>query len=150
MNIPSGRLITLTIVMMILFSHAAVSPAFATLAFEPWEDEVFVAIGIECGPGGKCEQGMAASVNLPNFFQIDVSAMEITTLSESDNKRTSTIKIKELLDGKLFLQGADDGIEGVRDGLVWSISITQDTGRLVLSAAGGNEAFVIFGACTPR
>ena len=105
---------------------------------------------IECGPGGKCEQAMAASVNLPNFFQIDVSAMEITTLTESDNKRTSTIKTKEFLDGKLFLQGADDGIEGVRDGLAWSISITQDTGRLVLSAAGGNEAFVIFGACTPR
>jgi hypothetical protein len=105
---------------------------------------------IECGPGGKCEQAMAASVNLPNFFQIDVSAMEITTLTESDNKRTSTIKTKEFLDDKLFLQGADDGIEGVRDGLAWSISITQDTGRLVLSAAGGNEAFVIFGACTPR
>ncbi|MGB3648343.1 MAG: hypothetical protein WBD61_09870 [Desulfobulbales bacterium] len=50
----------------------------------------------------------------------------------------------------MFLQGADDGIEGVRDGLAWSISISQDTGRLVLSASGGNEAFVIFGACTPR
>ena len=37
MSITSGPLITLTIVMMILFSHAAVSPAIATLAFEPWE-----------------------------------------------------------------------------------------------------------------
>ena len=105
---------------------------------------------IECGPGGKCEQGMAASVNLPNFFQMDFSTREMTAITESENKRTSRIKSMEVLDGKLFLQGADDGIEGVRDGLAWSISITQDTGRLVLSAAGGNEAFVIFGACTPR
>ena len=56
----------------------------------------------------------------------------------------------ETLDNKLFLQGADDGIEGVRDGLAWSIAISEDTGRLVLSASGDNVAFVIFGACTLR
>ena len=56
----------------------------------------------------------------------------------------------EFLDNKLFLQGADDGVEGVRDGLAWSMSISQDSGRMVITAAGGNEAFVVFGACTPR
>jgi len=107
-------------------------------------------VAIECGPDGKCEQAMAASVNLPNFFQVDFSSKELTAISGSENKRTSTIKSMEFLDGKMFLQGADDGIEGKRDGLAWSMSISQDTGRLVVSAAGGNEAFVIFGACTPR
>jgi len=105
---------------------------------------------IECGPDGKCEQAMPASVNLPNFFQIDFSAKELSAITESENKRTSKIKSMELLDGKLFLQGADDGMEGVRDGLAWSISIAQDTGRMVFSASGENEAFVIYGACTPR
>jgi hypothetical protein len=105
---------------------------------------------IECGPDGKCEQAMPASVNLPNFFQIDFSAKELSAITESENKRTSKIKSMELLDGKLFLQGADDGMEGVRDGLAWSISISQDTGRMVFSASGENEAFVIYGACTPR
>ena len=105
---------------------------------------------IECGPEGKCEQAMAASVNLPSFFQIDFSAKEISAITESENKRTSRIKSVETLDSKLFLQGADDGIEGVRDGLAWSIAISQDTGRLVLSASGDNVAFVIFGACTMR
>jgi hypothetical protein len=107
-------------------------------------------VAIECGPDGKCEQAMAASVNLPNFFQVDFSAKELSAISESENKRTSQIKSMEFLDGKMFLQGADDGIEGVRDGLAWSMSISQDTGRLVVSASGGNEAFVIFGACTPK
>ena len=107
-------------------------------------------VAIECGPNGKCEQAMAASVNLPSFFEIDFSAKELSAITESDNKRTSTIKSMEILDGKLFLQGADDGVEGVRDGLAWSMSITQDSGRLVISASGENEAFVVFGACTSR
>jgi hypothetical protein len=107
-------------------------------------------VAIECGPDGKCEQAMAASVNLPNFFQVDFSAKELSAKSDSANKRTSKIKSMEFLDNKLFLQGADDGIKDVRDGLAWSMSISQDTGRLVVSASGGNEAFVIFGACTPK
>jgi len=107
-------------------------------------------IVIECGPAGACEQAMAASVNLPNFFQIDFSAKELFAVTESENRRTSKIKSMEILDGKLFLQGADEGLENVRDGLAWSIAISQDTGRLVFSASGENEAFVVFGACTPR
>ena len=54
------------------------------------------------------------------------------------------------IDGKLFLQGADDGVEGIRDGLAWSISIDQDNGKLVLTASGDAVGFVIFGACTTR
>ena len=107
-------------------------------------------LAIECGPDGKCQQAMAASVNLPNFFMIDFSKKELTSIGELENKRTSKIKSMEFLDNKLFLQGADDGIKNVRDGLAWSMSISQDTGRLVISAAGGNEAFVVFGACTPK
>ena len=107
-------------------------------------------LAIECGPDGTCEQAMAASLNLPNFFQIDFSTKKLIAITASENKRTSTIKSMEFLDNKLFLQGVDDGIESVRDGLAWSMAITQDSGRLVVSAAGENEAFVVFGACTPR
>jgi hypothetical protein len=107
-------------------------------------------VAIECGPDGKCEQAMAASVNLPNFFLIDFTNKELSAITGEDNKRTSKIKSMEFLDSKLFLQGADDGIKDVRDGLAWSMSISQDSGRLVVSASGENEAFVIFGACTPK
>ena len=107
-------------------------------------------VAIECGPDGTCEQAMAASVNLPSFFQVDFSKKELTSIGELENKRTSKIKSMEFLDNKLFLQGADDGIKDFRDGLAWSMSISQDTGRLVISASGGNEAFVVFGVCTPR
>ena len=107
-------------------------------------------VAIECGPDGNCEQAMAASVNLPNFFEIDFSDKVLSAVTESEQKRTSKFKSMEFLDNKLFLQGADDGVEGVRDGLAWSMSISQDSGRMVITASGESEAFVVFGVCTPR
>jgi hypothetical protein len=105
---------------------------------------------VECGPDGSCQQVSPTSVNLPDFFQIDFKAKMITRITGKENQQGSKIDRMEILDSKLILQGADDGLEGVRDGLAWSMSITQDTGKLVASAAGEGEAFVIFGACTVR
>ena len=105
---------------------------------------------VECGPDGSCQQVSPASVNLPDFFQIDFKAKIITRVAGSEKHKGSKIDNMEVLDSKLILQGADDGIEGVRDGIAWSMTIAQDTGKLVASAAGEQEAFVIFGACTVR
>jgi len=55
----------------------------------------------------------------------------------------------ELIDGKLILQGAEDGVEGVRDGVGWTMAIAQETGKAVLTASGDQVGFVVFGACTP-
>jgi hypothetical protein len=54
----------------------------------------------------------------------------------------------EQVDGKLIIQGAEDGIEGVRDGVGWSAAIAQETGKMVLTASGDEVGFVVFGACT--
>ncbi len=56
----------------------------------------------------------------------------------------------ELVDGKLILQGAEDGYQSVRDGLGWTITIAEDTGRVVMTASGDKVAFVVFGACLPQ
>ena len=60
----------------------------------------------------------------------------------------SEIENLEKIDGKVILQGAEDGIEGVRDGLGWSMTIAEETGKMVLTASGDAVAFVMFGACT--
>jgi hypothetical protein len=104
----------------------------------------------ECGPDGNCQQVSPTSVNLPSFFLIDFKEKTISRITESTNQPGSKIKNMEVLDSKLILQGADDGVENVRDGLAWSMTIAQDTGKLVASAAGESEAFVVFGACTPK
>ena len=105
---------------------------------------------VECGPDGSCQQVSPTSVNLPDFFQINFKEKMITRVTGSEKHKGSKIDNMEVIDSKLILQGADDGVEGVRDGLAWSMTIAQDSGKLVASAAGESEAFVIFGACTAR
>jgi hypothetical protein len=50
----------------------------------------------------------------------------------------------------LILQGVEEGVEGVDDGLGWSMTISKETGKLVLAASGDRKAYVVFGACTVR
>ncbi len=57
-------------------------------------------------------------------------------------ERTAKIESMTREEGKLILQG-------VQLGLGWSMVITQESGAMVLIAAGEQVAFVIFGACTP-
>ncbi len=37
-----------------------------------------------------------------------------------------------------------------RDGLGWSIAISESTGKMVLTGCGDQFGLVIFGACTPQ
>jgi predicted transglutaminase-like cysteine proteinase len=45
-----GPLPLFLLIISVILSLAAASASFATLGFEPWEDEVFVAIGTDYGP----------------------------------------------------------------------------------------------------
>jgi hypothetical protein len=55
----------------------------------------------------------------------------------------------EHIEGKVVLQGAEGGIAGVRDGLGWTLAISEETGRAILTASGEEVGFVVFGACIP-
>jgi hypothetical protein len=52
-------------------------------------------------------------------------------------------------EGELIFQGAEDGVQGVRGGTGWSIAISEETGKMVVTESGGQAGFVVFGACTP-
>ena len=41
-----------------------------------------------------------------------------------------------MLHAALVLQGAQDGLKDVRDGVGWTVAIMEDTGRMVLTASG--------------
>jgi len=102
----------------------------------------------ECGPGGKCQQVTAEDVGIPLFLRINFKENKISTTHADGTKRSSEIERSEKVDGKLIIQGAEDGIEGVRDGVGWSLAIAEETGKIVLTASGDEVGFVIFGACT--
>jgi hypothetical protein len=63
--------------------------------------------------------------------------------------RQHTFKDVEHVENKMVMQGVDQGVEGVDDGLAWSLAISKKDGRAVLSASGDGVAYVVFDLCTP-
>ena len=88
------------------------------------------------------------TVGLPRNFFIDFKEKLIRPSKDSVIRRTSKIKRVEHIENKLILQGIEDGVENVDDGLAWSIAISKKTGKVVLSASGDGVAYVVFGTCT--
>ncbi|KKO18253.1 MAG: hypothetical protein L3J18_12065 [Candidatus Brocadia sp.] len=105
---------------------------------------------LECEPNGDSHIVTAEEMKVPNFLIVDCKKMTISPFPPVPGRRDSVIKRMERIDGKLILQGADDGIENVRDGIGWTASISEDTGKAVVTASGDDVGFVIFGACIPR
>ena len=100
---------------------------------------------MQCEDGSdSCERLRPNEVGAPDFLNLDFQAKTITT---SNSAATSAMENVELIDDRLYVQGAEDGLESELDGFGWTMAITQDGGQLVLSGAGEGMGFVFFGAC---
>ena len=104
---------------------------------------------IECAPDGACREVSLASTDLPQFLKVDFSNKTIRSARAEAEIPGTPIERQEVVDGKLILQGAEDGYEKMRDGLGWTIAVSQETGQVVLTASGEQVAFVVFGAALP-
>ena len=104
---------------------------------------------VECTPDGACREVTPASVELPQFMKIDFTKKTIRPAAADDEMPATTIERQEVVDGKLILQGAEDGYEKMRDGLGWTMAISEESGQVVLTASGDQVAFVVFGAALP-
>jgi hypothetical protein len=87
------------------------------------------------------------TVGLPRKFFIDIEQKRVLPSKQSMIRRISRIKHVEHVENKLILQGVEEGVENVEDGLAWSIAISKKTGKFVLSASGDGVAYVVFGTC---
>ena len=104
---------------------------------------------IECLPGRECVKVKPAEVNLPESILIDYEKKSIT-VEKGDNKRASIIENWERIDGKLIIQGAEDGSADQKDGIGWTIAVNDSTGKMVATGSGDDVGFVIFGSCKPE
>ena len=104
---------------------------------------------IECIPVEGCDRVTPEAANLPRFLKINFEDKTISAPSGSQKGRSTAIERMEHIDGKLIIQGAEDGVEGVRDGMGWTMAINEESGDMVLTASGDKAGFVVFGACTP-
>jgi hypothetical protein len=84
---------------------------------------------------------------MPEFLQINMQTKTVTPATPMQGRLPSAIKEMEQIEGKLILQGAEKGVDGVKDGLGWTAAISQDSGHLIFTASGDEVAFVGFGAC---
>ena len=88
------------------------------------------------------------TVGLPRNFFIDFKEKKLRPSKDSLVRKTSNIYRVAHIENKLILQGIDEGVENIDDGLAWSITISKKTGKIVLSASGSGVAYVLFGTCT--
>ena len=137
---------------------AAIVSLIACLGLVPWaiagdfdgSKPLLVSVGriLECTPAEGCRDVSAASVGLPQFLEIDFGKKTIRPYQGGEDIPNTTIERSERVDGKLMLQGAEDGYRDLRDGLGWTLAIAEDSGQVVLTASGDQVAFVVFGAAT--
>lgn len=90
----------------------------------------------------------ADAVGLPKRFRIDFDTRTIRPSEDSLVRRSVRFKDPVHVENMLVIQGIDEGVEGVDDGVAWSLTISKRDGRSVLSASKNGVAYVVFGACS--
>ncbi len=98
--------------------------------------------GVECGAFEECYEGPADGFNVPHFFHIDFIDQAVRAKRPDGSELNTIIRTSVLDSGLLVLQG-------VEAGRGWSASISQTTGRIVITASDEEVALAVFGACTP-
>jgi hypothetical protein len=124
-------LVVATLLMMVL-------PTGADEVFDGTRPLLCATIeAIDCAPGEQCERGLPEIVGAPQFMRIDFAKKEVV-----GPKRSSEILLMHKNDEQLTLQGYELDMG-------WTLAIDRNTGRMTVTFAGGESAFLIFGACTP-
>ena len=77
----------------------------------------------ECEADGDCRPVTIETARIPRFLKINFEKKTISATAESGIKDVSAIKNFERIDGKLILQGSENG-RG------WTIVISEETGEM--------------------
>jgi hypothetical protein len=92
---------------------------------------------MECDMSGQCERHIDTDQTGITFVRIDVAKGVMV----AGPARTSALRGVTRLDGRLILQGGENG-RG------FSANIDEETGRLAAAVVDNDHTFSLFGACT--
>lgn len=101
----------------------------------------------ECDLSGGCLPVTAEELGSASSWTVDFKKKEFTGTTE--NAQPNEIDRVEVLDGKLFLSGIQDGLPVERDGVAWSASINNPDGVMTIMIAGEGVGIVGLGSCVP-
>ncbi len=104
----------------------------------------------ECDPPNACQAVSPAEIDGVSHLDIDFRKKLITRPGTESSQQSKIKTVETGVDGKLIIQGIEDGQEDVRDGAGWSISIMDPEGTMVMAVAGDGFAVVGLGACVPK
>ena len=91
----------------------------------------------DCELGVTCLRSVAEDLNVPQFIRMD-----FTKKTLSARGKTSQMQGYQRSQGMLIVQG-------VENNRAFSITINEQSGKLVGAIAADEEGYMIFGACTP-
>jgi hypothetical protein len=89
------------------------------------------------------------TIGFPRHFLIDFKTKMLRPAPDSLVRKTIQFDTVTHIEQKIVMQGLYEGVEGVEDGLAWSLSISKKSGKAVLTASGSGLAYVVFGRCQP-
>ena len=104
----------------------------------------------ECDPPNGCVAVTPGEIRGVSHLDIDFGKKTITRAGVESKQKSAIKSVQTGIDGKLILQGIEDGEPGERDGAGWSISIMDPEGTMVMTTAGDGFAVVGLGACVPK
>ena len=104
----------------------------------------------ECDAPNACQSVTPRQIRGFSHLDIDFKSKTITRAGEESAQKSDIKSVTAGLDGKLFIQGVEDGEADVRDGAGWTISIMDPEGTMVIASAGDGFAVVGLGACVPK
>ena len=96
---------------------------------------------VECEADGECHPVTTEMAMIPRFLKISFEKKTISATEESNRTDVSVLKNFERVDGRLIIQGAENG-RG------WTIVISEKTGKMSATVSDEDVGFVVFGACT--
>ena len=95
-----------------------------------------------CSADGECASGPPWNWDVPQFLEIDLKKNVIATTQASGENRSTPIRNTERSEGKIFLQG-------VQQGRAFSFVIVEQTGMASAAIAADGLTVTVFAACTP-
>ena len=127
---------------MLLVLSLALTPAMADDVSGSERILCSAAQATLCTMDGDCIVGPPWNWNIPQFIEIDLTKMTLSTTEASGENRSTPIRSTERGDGLIFLQG-------IEAGRAFSFVIDESSGMTSIAVARDGVTVGVFGACTP-
>jgi len=106
-----------------------------------------VAYVNECTAWEGCESIDPFEANIPYFLEVNLAKKTISGSTTLTRARKTPIERIETIDELITLSGAEPQSKGDKYKFGWIMTISTETGQMILSANTNSSALVIFGRC---